>query len=58
MLRVNVPLVDRSYDAVVGHGAIHELDRLLPDSAAPVAVVTQPGIPLSLPSTERSVPLQ
>jgi 5-deoxy-5-amino-3-dehydroquinate synthase len=55
MLRVNVPLHDRSYDAVVGHGAIGELDRLLPDSAVRVAVVTQPGIPLTFPSTGRNV---
>ena len=55
MLRVNVPLVDRSYDAVVGHGAIGELDRLLPDSAVRVAVVTQASIPLTLPSSARSV---
>jgi 5-deoxy-5-amino-3-dehydroquinate synthase len=55
VLRVNVPLVDRSYDAVVGHGAIRELDRLLPDSAARVAVVTQAGIPLTLPASARSV---
>ncbi len=58
MLRVTVPLVDRSYDVVVGHGAIGELDRLLPASAARVAVVTQAGIPLTRPGdrSERARP--
>jgi 5-deoxy-5-amino-3-dehydroquinate synthase len=54
MLRVNIPLVDRSYDAVVGHGAINELDGLLPQSAGRVAVVTQSDVPLTLPATDRS----
>jgi 5-deoxy-5-amino-3-dehydroquinate synthase len=46
MLRVTVPLDDRSYDVVVGAGAIAELDALLPPSARRVAVVTQEQIPL------------
>ncbi len=46
MLRVNVPLAERSYDVVVGAGAIAELPGLLPSSARRVAVVTQAGIPL------------
>ena len=45
MRRVTVPLPDRSYDVVVGNGAIVELPDLLPASARRVAVVTQPGIP-------------
>jgi 5-deoxy-5-amino-3-dehydroquinate synthase len=55
MLRVNIPLVDRSYDALVGYGTIEELDRILPPSAGRVAVITQSGVPLALPPTERSV---
>ncbi|HSL74846.1 MAG TPA: 3-dehydroquinate synthase family protein [Ilumatobacteraceae bacterium] len=55
MLRVNVPLAERSYDVVVGAGAIAELDALLPASAARVAVVTQAGIPLTWTSSTRSV---
>jgi 5-deoxy-5-amino-3-dehydroquinate synthase len=46
MLRVSVALGDRSYDAVVGAGAIAELDGLLPPTARRVAVVTQAGVPL------------
>ena len=36
MLRVKVPLGDRSYDVLVGAGAISELDAILPASAARV----------------------
>ncbi len=51
MLRVTVPLADRSYDVVVGAGAISELSALLPSGAKRVAVVTQEAIPfeVSLP---------
>ena len=55
MLRVTVPLVDRSYDVVVGAGAISELDALLPLSARRVAVVTQDAIPLSVSLPDREV---
>ncbi len=46
MRRVTVPLPDRSYEVVVGNGAIAELVDLVPSSARRVAVVTQPGIPV------------
>ncbi len=45
MRRVVVPLADRSYDVVVGAGAVAELPSLLPERARRVAVVTQAGIP-------------
>jgi 5-deoxy-5-amino-3-dehydroquinate synthase len=49
MLRVRVPLtgglVERSYDVVVGYGAIDELESLVPDGTRRIAVVTQEGIP-------------
>ena len=49
MLRVRVPLtggsVDRSYDVVVGYGAIDQLESLVPDGTKRIAVVTQEGIP-------------
>ena len=45
MRRVTVPLADRSYDVVVGAGAVAELASLLPARARRVAVVTQAGIP-------------
>ena len=46
--RVTVPLADRPYDVVVGHGALGELDSLLPPSARRAAFVTQEGIPLAI----------
>ncbi len=55
MLRVNVPLADRSYDVLVGNGAISELDALLPADARRVAVVTQAGIPLDVALPGRDV---
>ena len=55
MLRVTVPLADRAYAVVVGHGAISELDALLAPSARRVAVVTQQGIPIEVSLPERDV---
>jgi len=55
MLRVSVPLADRSYDVVVGNGAISELDSMLPATARRVAVVTQAGIPLEVSLADRQV---
>ncbi len=55
MLRVTVPLGDRSYDAVVGDGAITELDAMLPSTASRVAIVTQEGIPIEWTPSGRSV---
>jgi 5-deoxy-5-amino-3-dehydroquinate synthase len=46
--RVAVELGDRSYDVVVGHGAIAELPGVLPAGARRAAVVTQPGIPVTI----------
>jgi 5-deoxy-5-amino-3-dehydroquinate synthase len=55
MLRVNVPLGDRSYEVIVGNGAISELDALLPPTARRVAVVTQAGIPIDVSLADREV---
>jgi len=46
MRRVNVPVPGRSYDVIVGNGAIAELIDVVPSAARRAAVVTQPGIPL------------
>ncbi|MEX1104585.1 MAG: 3-dehydroquinate synthase family protein [Ilumatobacteraceae bacterium] len=46
--RVHVPLADRSYDVLVGHGARYELASLVPSSAKRAAVVTQNGIPFTV----------
>jgi 5-deoxy-5-amino-3-dehydroquinate synthase len=55
MLRVTVPLADRSYDVIVGEGAVAELGALLPSSAQRVAVVTQEAIPLAVSLPDRAV---
>ncbi len=43
--RVRVPLGERAYEVVVGHGAVRDLPRLLPPSARRAAIVSQAGIP-------------
>ena len=48
MITVRVPLGERSYDVVVGHGARVELRRLLPEGARRVAVVGQASIPFDV----------
>ena len=48
MKTVAVPLGERSYDVVVGHGAVAELPRLLPAGARRAAIVTQAGIDLEV----------
>ncbi len=48
MITVRVPLGNRSYDVLVGHGARSELSALLPRTARRVAVVTQADIPLEI----------
>jgi 5-deoxy-5-amino-3-dehydroquinate synthase len=48
MITVRVPLGERSYDVLVGHGARRELAALLPTTAKRAAVVTQAGIPLEV----------
>jgi len=53
---LNGPSDDRSYDVLVGSGAIEALPDLLPDRARRVAVVTQPGIPVEVdPGVEHRV---
>jgi 5-deoxy-5-amino-3-dehydroquinate synthase len=48
MITVRVPLGDRSYDVIVGHGARHELAALLPYTARRAVVVSQAGISLDV----------
>lgn len=57
MYEVQVPLGDRSYTVVVGHGARQRTASLIPMNARKVAIVTQAGIPDTyIPSFEgRSV---
>jgi 5-deoxy-5-amino-3-dehydroquinate synthase len=52
--RVTVPLADRSYDVIVGAGAVAEIETLVPAGTRRVAVVTQPEIPVevSLPDLD------
>jgi 5-deoxy-5-amino-3-dehydroquinate synthase len=55
MLRVTVPLAERSHDVLVGDGAVAELGRLLPPHAHRVAVVTQAAVPLEVQLPDREV---
>ena len=48
MITIRVPLGERGYDVLIGHGARSELSALLPKSAQRAAVVTQNGIPLEI----------
>ena len=48
MITVRVPLGERAYDVVVGHGVVSELAALRPRSAARAAIVTQAGIPVTI----------
>ncbi|HWD24862.1 MAG TPA: bifunctional shikimate kinase/3-dehydroquinate synthase [Acidimicrobiales bacterium] len=45
---VTVPLGARSYDVIVGPGATSEVATLLPTSAKRAAIVTQPGVGVTL----------
>jgi 5-deoxy-5-amino-3-dehydroquinate synthase len=47
MIRVPVPLGDRSYEVTVGAGAAVELPALVPEGCKRAAVVTEAGIPFS-----------
>ena len=48
MITIEVPLGDRSYDVLIGHGARHELAGLVPSTAKRAAIVTQQGIPINV----------
>jgi 5-deoxy-5-amino-3-dehydroquinate synthase len=56
--RVRVPLGERSYDVLVGHGAAVQLGELLPPTARRAAVVSQPGLPVSIASSIPHVVLE
>lgn len=46
--RVHVPLADRSYDVVIGPGAVGELPSMIDARARRALVVTQEGIPVDV----------
>jgi 5-deoxy-5-amino-3-dehydroquinate synthase len=48
MIELEVPLGDRSYPVLVGHGARHRLLELLPVGVKRAAVVTQESIPVTV----------
>ena len=48
MITVRVPLAERAYDVLIGHGARHEVAGLVPETAKRAAIVTQEGIPLDV----------
>jgi 5-deoxy-5-amino-3-dehydroquinate synthase len=56
VIRVPVPLGERSYDVLVGHGARHRLLEVLPVGVERAAVVTQASIPWTVdPGVESKV---
>jgi 5-deoxy-5-amino-3-dehydroquinate synthase len=56
VITVPVPLGERSYDVLVGHGARHRLLEVLPVDAERAAVVTQASIPWTVdPGVESKV---
>ncbi len=48
MIELSVPLGDRSYPVLVGHGARHRLLELLPVGVKRAAIVTQESIPVTV----------
>ena len=48
LVRVTVPLGERSYDVLVGHGAAEFVGTFIPESVKRAAVVTQPGVPIDI----------
>jgi 5-deoxy-5-amino-3-dehydroquinate synthase len=56
--RVRVPLGERSYDVLVGHGAAVQLGELLPSTARRAAVVSQRGLPVSIAANIEHVVLE
>ena len=46
--RVHVGLGDRSYDVVVGAGAVNQLASLVPSSVRRIALITQTGVPVDV----------
>ncbi len=48
LVTVEVPLVDRTYPVLVGHGARHELAAIVPSGARRAAIVTQANVPLAV----------
>ena len=56
MITVEVPVPGRSYDALVGRGILDEVAALVPAGVRRVAVVTQPGIGVTVdPGVEHRV---
>lgn len=47
MIEVTVPLGDRTYPVMVGHGAVSALGEMMPSGVRRVAMVTQDGVPLA-----------
>jgi len=56
VIELDVPLGDRTYPVLVGHGARHRLSELLPIGVKRAAIVTQASIPVAVdPDVEHRV---
>jgi 5-deoxy-5-amino-3-dehydroquinate synthase len=58
LLTVMVPLADRTYRVVVGHGARAQLPGMIPSGVRRVAVVTQSGMPFALETGRDSIVIE
>lgn len=47
-VRIDVDLGDRSYPVIVGHGAVRELEALIPADVSRVVIVTEKSIPFQV----------
>ncbi len=58
LVTVAVPLGERSYHVVVGHGARQQLAAMIPDGVRRVAVVSQSGMPFGLETNRETVHIE
>lgn len=58
LVTVTVPLADRSYRVIVGHGARTKLADMIPEGVRRVAVVSQSGMPFTLETGRETVQIE
>jgi 5-deoxy-5-amino-3-dehydroquinate synthase len=58
VVQVMVPLADRTYPVLVGHGARSELAAMIPPGVRRVAVVTQAGMPFVLETDRDTIQIE
>ena len=58
LVTVTVPLADRTYRVIVGHGARTKLADMIPEGVRRVAVVSQSGMPFKLETGRETVQIE